>query len=293
MKTFVCVSFFLVFGMVQLASADLPVTDIQTALGAEGQLSNGVLIIPILRTDIGNVASAIGGVTLTPDFGIHGEVYFQSLKSGNTFMNGEMALLNSETDHFISVLATNKLVFQGFEQHMPMHPMVWYVHFRGEGDAVKLATALRAAIDETTTPLPQTLPANPTTPLDVQKLADALHGTAFVGGNGVVTVTVPRTKKVVVEGVKVKSDAGTAAMVELDPVDSTTTAVIVRFAMIATEVNPVVNVMRNTLKWHQGSLYSQEIKEKPQLYYTHMFKTGDAYALAGEIRQGLDLTASN
>jgi hypothetical protein len=44
--------------------------------------------------------------------------------------------------------------------------------------------------------------------------------------------------------------------------------------------------------WYQGCLYNQETDEAPQLYFAHMLKTGDAYALAREIRSGLDRTAS-
>ena len=44
--------------------------------------------------------------------------------------------------------------------------------------------------------------------------------------------------------------------------------------------------------WSQGCLYNQETAEQPQLYSDHMVKVGDAYQLAAEIREGLDLTAS-
>jgi hypothetical protein len=44
--------------------------------------------------------------------------------------------------------------------------------------------------------------------------------------------------------------------------------------------------------WFVGCLYNQETNEHPQLYFSHMLKTGDAYALAHEVRRGLNLTAS-
>jgi hypothetical protein len=44
--------------------------------------------------------------------------------------------------------------------------------------------------------------------------------------------------------------------------------------------------------WFVGCLYNQETSETPQLYFAHMLKVGDAYALAREIRRGLDLTHS-
>lgn len=59
--------------------------------------------------------------------------------------------------------------------------------------------------------------------------------------------------------------------------------------MEASEVQPVVRLMREQ-GWFQGCLYNQETNEDPQLYFDHMLKTGDAYALASEIRRGLDLT---
>lgn len=44
--------------------------------------------------------------------------------------------------------------------------------------------------------------------------------------------------------------------------------------------------------WDIGCLYNQETNEHPQLYFSHQFKTGDPYALAAEIRKGLDKTNS-
>jgi hypothetical protein len=289
-----CVPVFLVFVAVQFASADLPQQDIENAIGAQGQLNGGVLDIPILRTDIGNVSSAIGSITFTPDFQLHGDLYFQSTKEGKAYVNGYMPLLVSEVDRFISVALNNGIDIQSFEQHVPMHPMVWYVHFGGQGDAVALATALKLALAETTAPFPQTLPSNPNTSLDVQKLADTLHGTVSIGGHGVVTVTVARKKNVAAgKKLKLKPGMGTSTTIEINPTSSTTADVAVTFAMISTEVTKVLDLMRNTSKWRSGGLVTHELKEKPQLYYGHMIKTGDPYQLATEIRQALDLTASD
>ena len=41
--------------------------------------------------------------------------------------------------------------------------------------------------------------------------------------------------------------------------------------------------------WEMDCLYNQETDEHPQLYFSHDFKIGDAYALAAEVRRGLDL----
>jgi hypothetical protein len=42
--------------------------------------------------------------------------------------------------------------------------------------------------------------------------------------------------------------------------------------------------------WDVGCLYNQETAESPQLYFSHMFKTGDPVHLARQIRAGLNHT---
>ena len=152
-------------------------------------------------------------VTFTQAFGIHGDLYFQPLFHGKALLNADMALKEEEVNAFISALLKNRLVFQAFHQHLPMHysekdgqktdGQIWFVHFRGVGNPLDLARAVKAALDVTSTPFPQEQPNKPTSPLDADKLASILHGSASVGDEGVVTVTVARTNPVWVDGVRV------------------------------------------------------------------------------------------
>ena len=146
-------------------------------------------------------------------------------------------------------------------------------------------------IKATSTPLPQTMPANPTTPLDPNKLASILHGDAQVGDEGVVTVTIDRSDTIVIDGIRVSPEANISTNVQFKPLSSSgsTAAVGPDFSMESSEVMPVVTLMRSQ-GWFQGCLYNQETDEYPQLYFDHMLKVGDAYALAQEVRRGLDLT---
>jgi hypothetical protein len=271
-------------------SATLPVDQIEQILGADGTVDNGVLDITIERKDIGDVQGP-RGITLTPAFEVAADLYFQPLGNGEAILNGDLALKESEVDPFIAALIKNGLVFQAFHQHMPTQPQIWFVHYRGVCDPISLAHSLRNAIDVTSTPLPQHMPQNPTTPLDPQKLAGILHGTATVGDEGVVTVDVPRKHGVVLGGVTIKPETGIANVIEFKPHGSTTTAdVVADFSMDGHEVQPTVKQMLVGKNWDQGCLYNQETDEQPQLYFDHMSKTGDAYQLAAEIRAGLDLT---
>ncbi len=272
----------------------LPADRIHQIVQAQGTVTNGVLSIDISRQDIGDVSGPIG-VTFTPAFEIDGTLTFQPLGHGSALFNGDLALKPEETQDVIDAIIANGLIFQAFHQHyIETNPNVWFIHFRGEGDALQLARAVHNVLKATSTPLPQTMPTNPTTPLDPNKLASILHGNAQLGDEGVVTVTIDRSDTIVIDGIHVSPEANISTNVQFKPLSSSgsNAAVGPDFSMKSSEVMPVVSLMRQR-GWFQGCLYNQETNEYPQLYFDHMLKIGDAYSLAAEIRRGLDLTAAD
>lgn len=275
----------------QVAST-LPVTTIEQIIGANGIVNNTVLQIEIERTDIKRVDGPVK-MTFTPAFEINGMLYFQPLENGKAFLNGDFALEDHEVNPFISSLLKHGLKYQAFHQHFPMHKQIWFVHFRGVGNPITLATSIKHAINQTDTPFPQTQNSNVATPLNVNQLASILHGQAIVGNDGVVTVEVLRKTKVNIGSVRVSPQAGISSTIVFQPTSSGSyTEVVASFSLSESEVNPVVKLMLNQLHWFQGCLHNQETNEKPQLYFAFMAKSGDAYLLAAEIRQGLNLTDS-
>jgi hypothetical protein len=271
----------------------LPADQIQQIVQAQGTVTNGVLSIDIERQDIGDVAGPIG-VTFTPAFEVDGTLTFQPLGYGKAFFNGDLALKPEETNPVIDAIVANDLIFQAFHQHyIETSPNVWFIHFRGEGDPLDLARAVYNVLKATATPLPQTMPANPTTPLDPDRLGSILHGDAQVGDEGVVTVSVSRTDTIVIDGISVSPEANISTEVQFKPLSSSGSSAAAGpdFSLTSSEVQPVISLMRRQ-GWFVGCLYNQETNEYPQLYFSHMLKTGDAYTLAQEIRRGLDLTDS-
>jgi hypothetical protein len=256
----------------------LPADQIQQIVQAQGTVTNGVLTIDVERQDIGDVAGPLG-VTFTPAFEIDGTLTFQPLGYGKAFFNGDIALRPEEANPVIDAIETT--------------PNVWFIHFRGEGDPLDLARGVFNVLKATATPLPQTMPANPTTPLDADRLASILHGDAQVGDEGVVTVSVSRTDTIVIDDIRVSPEANISTEVQFKPLSSSGSGAAVGpdFSMESSEVQPVVSLMRGQ-GWFVGCLYNQETNERPQLYFSHMLKVGDAYELAQEVRRGLDLTDS-
>ncbi len=267
----------------------LPVKRIEEIIGIEGTVSSGVLDISVAREDIGHVRGP-EGVVFTPDFQIHGDLYFQPLGDDLAILNGDMALKSQETNPFIDALLRHGLIFQAFHMHLiDLEPMVWFQHFRAVAGPIKLARAIRAAIEVTSTPLPQP-PASTKTPLDAERLAHILHGGATVS-NGVVTVTVERTDRIVLGNVLLNPETGISTAIEFKPLGGSRAAVVPDFSLTAEEVILVVRTMRR-MGWFVGCLYNQETDEHPQLYFSHQLKTGNAYELAHEVRRGLNLTKS-
>ena len=278
------------------SSGGLPVDKIEDIIQIQGDIENGILHLEVSRDDIGKVRGPRGPevpkVTFDGAFEINGDIFFQPLGNGQAFLNADMPLKEEELQPFIFTLLKDGLIFQAFHQHLPMHPQVWFVHYRGIGDAISLAKAVSDAISVTTTPLPQAPPSNPKTPLNVSALKTILHADEIsVGDEGVVTAWIYRKNTVIIDGIPVNPQANISTNVEFKPLDNNGTAdVVPDFSMESKEIVPVVKLMLNQLGWYQGCLYNQETNEHPQLFFDHMLKRGNAYTLAAEIRQGLNLT---
>jgi hypothetical protein len=275
------------------AANPLPTKAMAAALQIQPSMVDGVASFGVERTDIDNVT--LDGVPILPSFEINGELDFQPLPAGQSFMNGDLALKPSELDPVIATAIRNGLTVQAEHQHMyDFSPMVWFVHLRAKGDPVTIAEDLHNVLAQTSTPLPQAPASHPTTPLDVKRLKRILHGyDAEVGTDGVVTVYVARRNRVEIDGVRVKPATNIATNVGFEPLNASGTkvAVIPDFAMQAKETNAVLGTM-SAQGWDIGCLYNQETDESPQLFFSHQFKTGDPYQLAQEIRAGLDQTNS-
>lgn len=273
------------------SSPKLPVKQIESIEQAQGDYSGGVLEIDIDRSHIH--VTGPGGVKFKPGFQIERQLYFQMLSAKTAAFNGDVSVKSDEIQHVIDTIQSNHLVFQAEHQHFTnVHPEMWFVHFRGTGAPDTLAKEVHQVVLATHVSLPQTMPKHPTTPLPAKQLGAILGGTATVGDHGIVSVSIPRTDTIKLGGHRIKTDLGVSTDVQFQPSGGADNAVVVPdFSMKSAEVAPVTRVMR-AFGWDVECLYNQEIGESPQLFYSHMFKRGDARALAHEIRSGLDHTAA-
>jgi hypothetical protein len=271
------------------AAGTLPVSQIETILRSQGMFREGVLTIEQDRNDLDNVIGP-GGIPWKPSFEIQNELHFQMIGSGQAIFNGELSLLDRETNPVIDRILANGLVFQSFHQHFfDLKPQLWHIHFRGIGAPLALARAVANVIAATGTPLPQTMPAHPSSPLNAELLGNILGGEAEIGEEGVVHVSVPRREQIILAGVPVSSELGVEHTIAFEPLGGGRTAVAPDFGLTASEVNPVMAVTRKH-GFTVHCLYNQETAERPQLFFSHQLAVGDAYYLARVIRQALEKT---
>ncbi len=261
---------------------------IEDVIQAQGMYSDGVFSIEIDRNDINYVT--LHGIPIKPSFEINGTLYFQELSEDETFfMNGDMALKPEEVDPFIDQLLAHNIHFQALHQHFyDFDPPVWFIHYRKTGDPIEIARGVKAALDATSAPFPQTSPSNPTTPLPADQIGKILGASPNIGSDGVVTYDVPREDPIILGGVRINPYLNVATSISFQPLGGSKAAAAPDYGMIASEINPVVRLMRKQ-GWDIGCLYNQETAEYPQLFFSHQFKTGDPLQLAREIRNGLNL----
>ena len=286
-------------GPLLVQHGELPADDIQQIVQAQGTVTNGLLDITLSRGDIGPVQAPIPGVVMDGAFEVNGDAVFQPLGNALAFFNGDLALKESEVEGFIDAILANDLIFQALHQHfIGQSPQTWFVHWRGVDEPHRLAAKVHNVITATSIQLPQTMPSNPTSPLDAERLGEILGAMAMIGEEGVVSANVDRAAPVVVDNypvqdnrVRVSPGTNISNAIEFKPLSTTGSqaAGVIDFAMAGAEVQPVEAFMR-TRGWFVGCLYNQETAETPQLYFTHFLKVGDAYQLATEIRQALALT---
>src|SRR5256886_4955606 len=149
----------------------------------------------------------LDGVTIKPALALGGWTAFKPMHGGTMIM-GDLVLLETEINPVMAKLIENGIDITAVHNHVLRgSPATFYMHIAGQGDPVKLATALRTALAESKTPL--TPPAPPATPpaidLDTAQL-DQIIGAKGQANGGVYQFAVPRR------------DPGRESAVQLSPV---------------------------------------------------------------------------
>jgi len=121
----------------------LPADQIQQAIGLKGSVANGVLALSQPRPE----TIQMMGVTLPPSMGMATAINFQSAGGGKVVATGDFVMLADEVNKVARALRQHDIAVTALHNHM-LHgsPELYFMHFWGEGDAVTVASGLKAAL---------------------------------------------------------------------------------------------------------------------------------------------------
>ena len=272
------------------AQPQAPVTPIDwakvaEALGKAGAIQPGDLYkVGMPR---GDLRVTVRGVQIKPALALGSWVAFKQTGENQVMAMGDLVLLESEVGPVMTKLREGGIEQTALHNHL-LHetPPVIYLHIRGQGDPIKIASAIHSAVTLTRTPL-GTASGNPERlDLDTAQISQILGRTGKVTG-GVYQVSVPRAEAVTEGGMEVPPAMGVASALNFQPTGGKKAAITGDFVLIGSEVNPVIEILeQNGIE--ATALHSHMLDESPRLFFMHFWANDDALKLAKGLRAALD-----
>jgi biotin operon repressor len=125
--------------------ANLDMIGIDKIMGYKGYDSGGIYQFGIPRAK----PVKEEGMVLPPPMGAAIGINFQSTGFNTAAVTGDFVLISSEVNPVIDALQANGIEITALHSHMlDEQPRLFFMHFWANGDASKLATGLRAALDK-------------------------------------------------------------------------------------------------------------------------------------------------
>ena len=127
---------------------DLDTGQLDQIIGVKGQANGGVYQFGVPRRD----PISETGTQMTPagPLGLATGIGFQPTGGGKAAITGDFVLAAEEVNPVIQTLRSNGIEATALHSHMlDEQPRLFFMHFWANDDALKLARALRAALDKT------------------------------------------------------------------------------------------------------------------------------------------------
>jgi hypothetical protein len=260
-------------------------------LGHSASVQPGdVFKVGLPRTDL---HVRVGQVEIKPALALGGWLAFKETNHGVMVM-GDLVLTEDEVALITAKLQATGLQQTAIHNHL-LHesPRVVYMHVVGHGECSQLATSLRDAL--AVTKLPAAAPPSPQTTAELTglnqvQLEQALGRKGKVNG-GVLQFSVPRAETITDNGMEIPPAMGTATAINFQPTGNGNAAITGDFALLSTEVNPVIAVL-NENGISVTALHSHMLTESPRLFFMHFWADSNAMKLASALHDALAKTNS-
>ncbi len=259
---------------------------VEKVFGKKGTVQSDMFKITFPRDDL---SVKVGDVPVSSGLALTSWIGFRGMGS-RAMMMGDMVLLEKEVGPVIAKLTEKGLKVTALHNHlMGTTPVIMYLHFSGEGNADKLAGAMRSALSVTGTPLKAPSAASPATKADWTKVEAILGGKAQKKGD-LLQLSFPRKEKIMENGMEVPPYLGVGTGINIQMVGDKA-ATTGDFVLVASEVNPVVKALTD----HGISvtaIHSHMLSESPRLFFLHFWSYDKPEKLAVGLKAALDKTRS-
>src|SRR6478672_6715598 len=125
---------------------DLDTAKIDEAMGAKGTANGGVYQFGIPRRE----PATEGGMQVNAALGGANAINFQPTGGGKAAITGDFLVTGGEVNPLIRALRAGEIEVTAIHSHMlDEQPRLFFIHFWANDDALKLARAVRTALDKT------------------------------------------------------------------------------------------------------------------------------------------------
>jgi len=265
---------------------------VEEAAGAKGTLNKdeGVFKVTYPRNDI---KVSIDGTIMPPFMGLTSWAAFMGGTKGESMAMGDIVLFQDEVNPVMTIALDNGLAVTALHNHFFYdEPKVYFMHIGGEGDAVKLATAVRKVqekIKEIRTAAPQPAMRFGIAPLAEKSSISPASIESVLGkgqtNEGMFKVVIGRTTKMPC-GCTVGKDMGVNTWAAFYGTDQHA-IVDGDFAVFEGELQAVLKSLRNS-GVNIVAIHSHMEGEIPKVLFLHYWGAGPAADLAKAVKAALD-----
>jgi hypothetical protein len=260
-------------------------SEVGKALGKTGtEMPGGVYRVGLPRSDL---HVSVDGVAIKTSLALGSWLAFRSHGQASMVM-GDLVLTADEINPVMTKLAEGGIEITALHNHLlRTEPATYYMHVLGNGEPVKLATALHEGLALSHTPFAAP-PAGKPAPLDLD--IAMIDRTLNAKGNavgGVYQVTIKRAETIEDDNMEVPVAMGSGEVINFQPTGGGNAAITGDFVLTAKEVNPVLRALREN-GIEVTALHNHMLEDRPHLFFMHFWANDNVQKLATGLRQALD-----
>ena len=240
----------------------------------------------------GDLSVTSRDVDIKPGLALGSYAAFKQTGEDEALVMGDLVLTEDEYGGVISRLQEGGIEQTAIHKHLlEESPAIWWTHIEGRGEPVEMADTIRAALDQTGTPLSDSSSGgSEEVDFDTEQL-DEIIGHAGKTEGGIRKYSIGRAESITEDGTELPPGMGVATALNFQPTGNGQAAINGDFVMTEDEVNPVIRALRDN-DIEVVTLHNHHLMEEPRLFYMHFWANDDAETLAEGLKAALDETNS-